>query len=92
MISMDSYKRELDLVDNRSPFDIPVDIFLKNGTMFPCSLIAHESDKYLTVAVTGNDARERIKILNKEMIESVEIVYREEKDKEKNQKDFKEII
>ena len=55
--------------------EIPVNIFLKTGEIYPLSFIIYETDNYLNIVSTTTEGMEKICILNKECISSIEMCY-----------------
>ena len=58
--------------------DVPVNIYLLDDTIYPLSFILDETDDLLTIAVTDPDGFERAKIIPKENLSSIEIVYQQD--------------
>jgi len=75
-------------VFNRELEDIEVVITLIEGVTYPASFLEDETDTTLTINKTVDDGTERLMILNKDLIESVEISYRESKKDGKTDKEF----
>lgn len=58
--------------------DVPINIYLLDDTIYPYSFILDETDDLLTVAVTDPDGFERAKIIPKENVSSIEIIYQQD--------------
>ena len=58
--------------------DVPVNVYLLDDTIYPLSFILDETDDLLTIAVTDPDGFERAKIIPKENLSSIEIVYQQD--------------
>lgn len=58
--------------------DIPVNVYLLDDTIYPLSFILDETDDLLTIAVTDPDGFERAKIIPKENLSSIEIIYQQD--------------
>ena len=58
--------------------DVPINIYLLDETIYPLSFILDETDDLLTIAVTDPDGFERAKIIPKENLSSIEIVYQQD--------------
>ena len=58
--------------------DIPVNVYLLDDTIYPLSFILDETDDLLTIGVTDPDGFERAKIIPKENLSSIEIIYQQD--------------
>lgn len=58
--------------------DVPINIYLLDDTIYPYSFILDETDDLLTIAVTDPDGFERAKIIPKENLSSIEIIYQQD--------------
>ena len=58
--------------------DVPVNVYLLDDTIYPLSFILDETDDLLTIAVTDPDGFERAKIIPKENLSSIELVYQQD--------------
>ena len=58
--------------------DVPVNVYLLDDTIYPLSFILDETDDLLTIAVTDPDGFERAKIIPKENLSSIEIIYQQD--------------
>ena len=58
--------------------DVPVNVYLLDDTIYPYSFILDETDDLLTIAVTDPDGFERAKIIPKENLSSIEIIYQQD--------------
>ena len=58
--------------------DVPVNVYLLDDTIYPLSFIIDETDDLLTIAVTDPDGFERAKIIPKENLSSIEIIYQQD--------------
>ena len=58
--------------------DVPVNVYLFDDTIYPYSFILDETDDLLTIAVTDPDGFERAKIIPKENLSSIEIIYQQD--------------
>ena len=58
--------------------DVPVNIYLLDDTIYPLSFILDETDDLLTITVTDPDGFERAKIIPKENLSSIEIIYQQD--------------
>ena len=58
--------------------DVPVNVYLLDDTIYPYSFILDETDDLLTIAVTDPDGFERAKIIPKENLSSIELVYQQD--------------
>ena len=58
--------------------DVPVNVYLLDDTIYPYSFILDETDDLLTIAVTSPDGFERAKIIPKENLSSIEIIYQQD--------------
>ena len=58
--------------------DVPLNIYLLDDTIYPLSFILDETDDLLTIAVTDPDGFERAKIIPKENLSSIEIIYQQD--------------
>ena len=58
--------------------DVPINIYLLDDTIYPLSFILDETDDLLTIAVTDPDGFERAKIIPKENLSSIEIIYQQD--------------
>lgn len=58
--------------------DVPINIYLLDDTIYPLSFILDETDDLLTIAVTDPDGFERAKIIPKENLSSIELVYQQD--------------
>ena len=58
--------------------DVLVNVYLLDDTIYPLSFILDETDDLLTIAVTDPDGFERAKIIPKENLSSIEIIYQQD--------------
>lgn len=58
--------------------DVPVNVYLLDDTIYPLSFILDETDDLLTISVTDPDGFERAKIIPKENLSSIEIIYQQD--------------
>ena len=58
--------------------DVLVNVYLLDDTIYPLSFILDETDDLLTIAVTDPDGFERAKIIPKENLSSIELVYQQD--------------
>lgn len=58
--------------------DVPINIYLLDDTIYPLSFILDETDDLLTIATTDPDGFERAKIIPKENLSSIEIIYQQD--------------
>jgi len=58
--------------------DVPVNVYLLDDTIYPLSFILDETDDLLTIAVTDPDGFERAKIIPKENLSSIEVIYQQD--------------
>ena len=58
--------------------DVPVNVYLLDDTIYPLSFILDETDDLLTITTTDPDGFERAKIIPKENLSSIEIIYQQD--------------
>lgn len=58
--------------------DMPINIFLNDGSSYFLSFIVNESEKYLNIVYTNSNGYEKIAILNKDYISSIQLCYLDE--------------
>ena len=58
--------------------DVPVNVYLLDDTIYPLSFILDETDDLLTITTTDPDGFERAKIIPKENLSSIELVYQQD--------------
>ena len=72
--------------------DVPVNIYLIDDTIYPLSYIIDETDDLLTIAVTCMDGYERAKIIPKDNISNIEVIYEQDLQQEEEQTNHKEEV
>lgn len=68
------YVNELKECGFSDPYDTALTIHTRNFD-YPLSFIQRETEKYLDILVTMDDGREKLRIVSKKDIESVDILY-----------------
>lgn len=58
--------------------DMPINIFLNDGSSYFLSFIVNESEKYLNIVYTNSSGYEKIAVLNKDYISSIQLCYLDE--------------
>lgn len=68
------YVKQLEKAGFKNPYDTCVNIHTKNFDFTVC-FIEYEDEESMSVLVTDEEGRERLKLLNKEFIEYIEVLY-----------------
>lgn len=72
-----SYVDELEKLGFNNGYDTCINVHTRNFD-FTLAFIAGETNKNLSILVTDELGREKLKIINKEFIEYIEIVYQDD--------------
>ena len=72
-------------IDDSIIEELPLNIIMENGVIYPLSFIVDESEDYLNIVFTTEKGHEHITILNKHKISSIELYYLDSETENKKQ-------
>ena len=74
-------------IDDSTIEELPLNIIMEDGAVYPLSFIVDESRNYLNIVFTTDKGHEHIAVLNKHKISSIELCYLDDTEKKEEDKD-----
>ena len=74
-------------IDDSTIEELPLNIIMEDGVVYPLSFIVDESRDYLNIVFTTDKGHEHIAVLNKHKISSIELCYLDDTEKKEEDKD-----